>query len=232
MPYHAVKMPVSGQKSPPKFKSAILGNVQHPQNVLREYMAAFKNKCQAAIVSYVDGWIRSNRSKNLPDWVRLSASYLAKELGYSQKTITTHLNKLVSIGVLIRDSKIKLFACDTAYSYKIDGVVLREIVKKSNPNYHFVEPESLPKLERTEEESALQAMTYDVFLKSDYWKAVRKHVLETRGKKCEDCGKSYKLQVHHVSYEHHGQEHLYLEDLKLLCARCHMAQHDLVGGAA
>lgn len=110
------------------FKSAFLGAVCHPKNVLREYLAAFKNKCQADILSFIDGWIKTNRSKQRPDWVRLSASYLAANLGYCKKTITTHLKKLVEMGVLIRDTLIKLFACDTAYSYKIDEAVLLDRV--------------------------------------------------------------------------------------------------------
>ncbi|MGL5923628.1 hypothetical protein [Chroococcidiopsis sp.] len=110
------------------FKSAFLGAVCHPKNVLREYLAAFKNKCQADILSFIDGWIKTNRSKQRPDWVRLSASYLADSLGYCKKTIATHLKKLVEMGVLVRDTLIKLFACDTAYSYKIDEAVLLDKV--------------------------------------------------------------------------------------------------------
>lgn len=113
-----------------KFKSAILGAVAHPKNVLREYLTAFKNKCQADILSFVDGWIKTNRAKQKPDWVRLSASYLADNLGYCKKTVKTHLNKLVEMGVLVRDTLIKLYPCDTAYSYKINEAVLLGIVEK------------------------------------------------------------------------------------------------------
>ena len=34
------------------------------------------------------------------------------------------------------------------------------------------------------------------------------------------------VDVHHKTYEHHGQEHRYLGDLVLLCRNCHSKFHD------
>ena len=38
--------------------------------------------------------------------------------------------------------------------------------------------------------------------------------------KCS-CGCRESLQTHHLSYDHHGEEHLYMNDLKVLCSKCH-----------
>lgn len=143
----------TSQKNPPNFKSAILGLVAHPKNVLREYLAAFKNKCQADILSFVDGWIKTNRSRQRPDWVRLSASQVAVNLGYCKKTIATHLKKLVEMGVLVRDTLIKLFACDTAYSYKIDEAVLLGIVGKKDSSSEVNLPLQESKVTTPEEQN-------------------------------------------------------------------------------
>jgi hypothetical protein len=63
---------------------------------------------------------------------------------------------------------------------------------------------------------------YKVFLKSKYWKMVREKVLIRDKHKCPN---TYKLEVHHLTYEHHTNEHLYLEDLITICADCHHTTH-------
>lgn len=100
------------------FTSAFLGEVQHPKNVLREYLTAFGNKCQADILSWLDGWTLTKRSQDKQDWVRVVTSKLATTLGYCKATICTHLNKLQEMGVLER-KEARLFPCDQAYEYRI-----------------------------------------------------------------------------------------------------------------
>lgn len=73
-----------------------------------------------------------------------------------------------------------------------------------------------------------QGLPYDEFLNSDYWKHVRIMVLMRDGKECVICYSSYFLQVHHKTYKHHFDEHLYLEDLETLCRHCHSKTHDVV----
>lgn len=66
---------------------------------------------------------------------------------------------------------------------------------------------------------------YKAYLMSDHWQEFRKYVLETRGRKCEDCGvtEGVVFDVHHLSYENLGDEQL--EDVVVLCHSCHMARH-------
>lgn len=68
---------------------------------------------------------------------------------------------------------------------------------------------------------------YDIFLKSAYWKCVRRIKIEESGGKCQICGSRKKLNVHHNSYAHHYQEHKHLEDLVVLCRNCHEKFHNI-----
>lgn len=69
---------------------------------------------------------------------------------------------------------------------------------------------------------------YDVFLNSNYWKYVRDLKIATSGGKCQICGCRKGLNVHHNTYAHHYNEHLHLEDLVVLCSKCHEKFHNIV----
>ena len=100
------------------FTSAFLGQVQHPINILQEYLAAFGNKCQAAILSWLDNWTRTKRKEAQSDWVWLVLSDLAVELGYCKDTIFRHLQRLLELGVIER-LRAKRWATDRAWKYRI-----------------------------------------------------------------------------------------------------------------
>lgn len=101
-----------------KFVSAILGEVQHPINILQEYLAAFGNKCQAAILSWLDNWTRTKRKQALGDWVWVVLQDLATELGYCKDTIFRHLQRLLEMGVIERQ-RAKRWSTDRAWKYRI-----------------------------------------------------------------------------------------------------------------
>lgn len=71
------------------------------------------------------------------------------------------------------------------------------------------------------------------FLKSQYWRilsdALRCHHRHEHGNKCLRCGQVNPklLDVHHWNYihngQHHGLEHEHLQDLEVMCRRCHDA---------
>ncbi len=72
----------------------------------------------------------------------------------------------------------------------------------------------------------LRAMPYEMFLSSPYWQYVRKIVFfnkfHGRDPHCTTCGaKGEVLDIHHLTYEHHGDEHNHLEDLMVVCRPCH-----------
>ena len=70
----------------------------------------------------------------------------------------------------------------------------------------------------------LRVLKYDEFLKTRYWMSISRFVREKAGK-CDECGSTENLHVHHTTYDHHGCEHQHLEDLKCLCKDCHLKAH-------
>jgi len=75
----------------------------------------------------------------------------------------------------------------------------------------------------------LRKMPYQKFLQTWYWHAVCAKVRLDGGYTCCHCGTPTFLQVHHKTYEHHGEEHKYLGDLMLLCKNCHAKLHSKEG---
>lgn len=69
-------------------------------------------------------------------------------------------------------------------------------------------------------------LSYDEFLQSQYWQVVRKYILYKNGCKCQLCSETKELHVHHKTYKHRGHEHKHLEDLIVLCSKCHARHHD------
>lgn len=68
---------------------------------------------------------------------------------------------------------------------------------------------------------SLRAMLYDDFLNTIYWKVIcmrRKYLDDC---KCTICGSGKKLHVHHVTYNHHGDERHHFEDMLTVCKKCH-----------
>lgn len=75
----------------------------------------------------------------------------------------------------------------------------------------------------------INSLSYEDFLKTPYWEYIRQIKLRQTEHKCEKCGSMKRLQVHHETYKHHGEEHLYLDDLSVLCYDCHMEIHHNCG---
>jgi len=70
-------------------------------------------------------------------------------------------------------------------------------------------------------------MSYDKFIKTAYWRYVRKLVFARDKFACTKCGAIFQLQAHHLTYKNHYKEHLHLEDLITLCRSCHRHTHGL-----
>lgn len=75
-------------------------------------------------------------------------------------------------------------------------------------------------------ERMLLNLDYDAFLRTPYWSIIRAHIASER-QACETCGSCTHLQVHHLTYKHHGREHEHLDDLQLLCRHCHSTAHGI-----
>jgi hypothetical protein len=71
----------------------------------------------------------------------------------------------------------------------------------------------------------LKSLPYQEFLRTYYWRAVRREVLKSCRFKCRECRKRWATEVHHRRYENHGYEHLHLNDLNAVCRSCHESWH-------
>ncbi|MBW4596256.1 MAG: hypothetical protein KME46_25960 [Brasilonema angustatum HA4187-MV1] len=111
------------------FTSSVLGEVNHPINILKEYKEAF-GRTKAAILTWIDGWLKTRIAKGLNKWVRLTLNDVAADLGYCKKTIHKHLRELVEMGILVRE-KAGWFPTDTSHAYKMDtDVILQYLCSK------------------------------------------------------------------------------------------------------
>lgn len=69
------------------------------------------------------------------------------------------------------------------------------------------------------------SMDYHDFLRTPYWAAVAEMVRKRDNYKCQECGSTENLNIHHKTYENHGDEIHHLEDLVCLCQKCHEKHH-------
>jgi 5-methylcytosine-specific restriction endonuclease McrA len=67
---------------------------------------------------------------------------------------------------------------------------------------------------------------YMAYLQSREWRERRRLVLQRARGFCERCRKAQATQVHHLTYEHVGNE--FLKELVAVCCRCHKRFHGLI----
>src|SRR5690625_3470247 len=77
--------------------------------------------------------------------------------------------------------------------------------------------------ERSRERRSAWFGRYDQYLRSDDWRQRRELVLKRAGGVCEGCGTMPAAHVHHLTYEHVGNEFLF--ELVALCLGCHERIH-------
>ena len=64
---------------------------------------------------------------------------------------------------------------------------------------------------------------YESHLRSDKWNDIRRRVIERSGGICEGCRMNRGQHVHHLTYDHLGNELLF--ELVFLCRQCHELIH-------
>lgn len=72
--------------------------------------------------------------------------------------------------------------------------------------------------------TALRALPYSEYLKTDHWQLTRHATLRRANYRCQICGETDGLEVHHNTYERRGEE--LPTDLFVLCAACHQLFHE------
>jgi 5-methylcytosine-specific restriction endonuclease McrA len=74
-----------------------------------------------------------------------------------------------------------------------------------------------------QEQRQRRKASHRAYLRSSEWKVKRRDALSRAGGRCEHCGRSTNLHVHHLTYNRHGNE--LARDLRVLCASCHRRRH-------
>lgn len=102
-------------------------------------------------------------------------------------------------------------------------VVLEQLTEKKEIQEIHYRPASSPWSE--DDIAYLRSLPYNTFLKTRYWRDVSAFVKNERGGVCEICNSTTRVEVHHLSYSHHGDEYHHLDDLICLCHKCHSKVH-------
>lgn len=71
----------------------------------------------------------------------------------------------------------------------------------------------------------LKQMPYHLFLETDYWNTISGYKKYVSKFTCSKCKSKKRLQVHHTTYEHLGFEYCNMNDLIVLCDKCHKKEH-------
>lgn len=100
------------------------------------------------------------------------------------------------------------------------------------PEYAETQLAAFKRYLRTIDESkvaeVIQAMSYENFLQTLYWKSVSYIVKQNNNHRCVLCSSNDSLAVHHNTYMNHGYEHkdyVIKYDLTTLCENCHSSFH-------
>lgn len=136
----------------------------------------------------------------------------------------------------LTDEERKELARESAYWIQLaEGENLGEDgypIDDEDELYEVYSPPSWVKRKRelSEKNSSLQelkSMPYEDYLLTPYWLKAAEEMRKLAQYKCQNCGKSQpktrKLHVHHKHYRSRGEEKL--EDVEVLCTKCHKEKH-------
>jgi 5-methylcytosine-specific restriction endonuclease McrA len=92
----------------------------------------------------------------------------------------------------------------------------------------FRENKVKPIINKIVSEKKVPYSPYNEQLQDDKWKSFRRFIFTVRGCKCEMCGATEKLQVHHPNYIKGRKAWEYTcNEVVVLCEQCHRKAHGL-----
>ena len=111
----------------------------------------------------------------------------------------------------------------------INGICGVKSNKYLTEEYLFKKPKLAKKQNIILDKQEGEVGTYNEQLKDPRWKAFRQFVFAVRGCKCEVCGYTENLQVHHPKYIKGRAAWEYTcNDVVVLCDKCHKKVHGLL----
>jgi len=103
--------------------------------------------------------------------------------------------------------------------YKKKNALKKKMVKNAKNKIK----EYKKRIEKAKKERKEFKSKYQKYLKSKEWSDIRNDLFHVRGRACERCGSTNRLQVHHITYKNVFKEEP--EDLEILCDSCHKKEH-------
>lgn len=148
---------------------------------------------------------------------------------------------------LINDFSCNCYPCVEKKKYekeKNDELIQKEnhnialeIMEKLliNPNAHWNKDVNVSKkikeietylsfVETSQVKELIKKLEYKEFLATPYWKAIAEYK-KNQHKKCQLCGSIENLNVHHSNYRILGEEIFKMQELTVLCDKCHNKFH-------
>lgn len=137
---------------------------------------------------------------------------------------------------LYRTSKfkpdIKYLEEELAYkkSLLLKGVKIEQpkVVKsKPKPKFKFNYTDSTSEVDPKRQLMFISNADKLAYMITEQWKQLKLERLRIAQNKCESCGSTHNLHLHHITYERLTQE--LISDLVILCEECHQRQHNYYG---
>jgi DNA-binding Lrp family transcriptional regulator len=142
------------------------------------------------------------------DMLQKSYGDYADMLGVSKYVVKQSILRLETLGVIERDLR----------NIKVSGMCINNVL------FLRLFPHKLNSLTGG---GIPDGFDYAEYLKSDKWKKIARKIRDKYDYKCAECSSTIDLNVHHKTYQHIGNEQKHLDDLTLLCNKCHKQVHGL-----
>lgn len=171
------------------------------------------------IIDVINGIVirRRNSNRDTNTGKKIKQTLVPKKPANAKKE-KINVADVVKLGL---DERKKLY-------YKIDSIPKKGRTKKQK--------QILKKLRRSftaqvikEIESHKRKEYYNRLLEDKRWKEFRLKVMSERGSRCECCGGTHILQIHHTFYISGKMPWEYdIKDMRVLCKMCHQRIHNII----
>lgn len=185
---------------------------------------------------------------SVPDYTEaLSLQHISEATSLKERTYYKAINELIEKGYLVKEPHNKFKEHYGFYEspnmYLNHQLTVEEYIAKFLVPGAEVPPDTTllelskevidpPEEYETLIDAKIHTLTYDEFLQTLYWRAIAAYKRKQMSYRCELCGSTKKLNVHHRTYLIHGIEHysgIIEKDMMLVCEQCHREIHEEYG---
>lgn len=139
---------------------------------------------------------------------------IKRYLYYEKKiTLRVSISNKDAIDLFLKDQNLKVDHCKRQFLVNLSKSGKNEVLNKR----------CIRKPRRKKKDFRRE---YDNYLRTPEWREKREELFLLRGKKCEKCGSTKQIEVHHLHYKNIFNEKM--EDLQVLCKPCHIEEHRIL----